>query len=412
MKFVAALLLMSSLAAAQEVTSDRISNLRVQGTLEARFPVALKSSRPLTVSFDGSDADPERFVIRIWHCDRDWQRTESIFLNDASRNAIRTQIPYTRAPQGVQGYRYSYALRLPGTTDWEQFAFSGNYVLEIWDSREEQRLGSARFIVAESLLAGGARVWNRQDPSAVAPMYQVHKVLLSYTVPPQDPRNDAPVYAQFIRTVDVYRNRECSRPYRIDVDDRDPDTFVEGWGTDALQFSIDNIPCGNEYRSLDVRSTDLYPPGTLLHRRDGADVSRWLKPGPRDHDGTSTQVNTGQYADDVQYRFELLVPPDQRPDSVFVVGDFNGWTPSEPWRLVWDVASQRFTGQGRFRRGQYDYQYVADGVDWTALEGNDWRTTNVYTAVLYYRDPRFGGFDRVLAVAQGRSPGGTEATTP
>ncbi len=411
MKFLLTVLLIVAGAAAQEVTSDRISNLRVQGALDARFPVTLVASRPLTISFDGTETDPQRFVVRLWHCDRNWQRTESIFLNDPSRNAIRTQIPFTRAPIGVERYHYSYALRLPGANDWERFTYSGNYTLEIWDADEAQRLGTARFIVAESLLAGGVRVWNRQDPSAVSPLNQVHKILVAYRVPPQDPGNPAPVYAQFIRTMDVYRNRECSRPYRVDLDDQDPDTFIEGWGTDDLQFSIDNLPCGNEYRMLDVRNTDLYPPGVVLHRRDGADVIRWLHQGPRDHDGASTQVNAGQFADDVEYQFELLVPPEHRPDSVFVVGDFNGWTPGEPWRMRWDDASQRFVVRGQFRRGQYDYQYVADGTDWTALEGNDWRTTDVYTAVLYYHDPRFGGFDRVLAVAQGRSPGGTEATT-
>jgi hypothetical protein len=54
---------------------------------------------------------------------------------------------------------------------------------------------------------------------------------------------------------------------------------------------------------------------------------------------------------------------------------------------------------------------VLNGNDWIALEGNDWRTTNVYTALLYYHDVRFGGFDRILLAAQKKSPGGTKATS-
>jgi len=412
MRSIVFLLLCGSLALGQNGPSERVLNLRVEGGLDARFPAALLTSRPVTISFDGTNGDPEQFVIRIWHCDRDWRRTESIFLNDPNQNSIRTQIPYVRAPQGVQNYRYSYTLRLPGTREWERFRYSGNYIVEIWDEGEAHQVGTARIVVAESLLASGAKVWNRQLPSEVAPLNQVNRVAVTYAVPPQDPRDDAPVYAQYIRTVDVYRNREMSRPYRIDVDDQDPETFVEGWGTNAMQFLIGNIPCGNEYRVLDIRSTDLYPPGPLLRPRDGSDVLRWLHQGVRDHNGTSTQVTAGMYADDVEYQFELLVPVVQAPDSVFVVGDFNGWDPSNVWKMGWDPSTGRFVARERLRRGRYDYQYVANGTDWLTLEGNDWRTTNVFTAVIYYRDPRFGGFDRVLGIAQGRSPGGTVATAP
>ncbi|MBI3587212.1 MAG: hypothetical protein HY088_08800, partial [Ignavibacteriales bacterium] len=58
-----------------------------------------------------------------------------------------------------------------------------------------------------------------------------------------------------------------------------------------------------------------------------------------------------------------------------------------------------------------DYQYVKSNNDWISIEGNDWRTVNVYTAFIYYYDTRLGGFDRILGYAQRSSPGGTEATS-
>jgi hypothetical protein len=56
------------------------------------------------------------------------------------------------------------------------------------------------------------------------------------------------------------------------------------------------------------------------------------------------------------------------------------------------------------KRGIFDYQYVtADFIngeiknqDWVQLEGNFWETENVYHIFIYYQDPDFGGFDRII----------------
>ena len=70
------------------------------------------------------------------------------------------------------------------------------------------------------------------------------------------------------------------------------------------------------------------------------------------------------------------------------------------------------------RRGVYDYQYVLGDVDsdgnginqeWLTLEGNDWRTVNRFTALVYYYDRHFGGFDRIIGIVRGKSPGTNES---
>ncbi len=50
------------------------------------------------------------------------------------------------------------------------------------------------------------------------------------------------------------------------------------------------------------------------------------------------------------------------------------------------------------------------GQDRFALEGNHWQTVRDYYAVVYYDDPRYGGFDRIIGIGKGTSPGGTSAT--
>jgi hypothetical protein len=76
--------------------------------------------------------------------------------------------------------------------------------------------------------------------------------------------------------------------------------------------------------------------------------------------------------------------------------------------MRYDEATKIYKLVARLRRGTYDYQYVLNDNDWITLEGNDWRTVNVYTALMYYHDPQFGGFDRILLAAQAKSPGGIQ----
>jgi hypothetical protein len=113
----------------------------------------------------------------------------------------------------------------------------------------------------------------------------------------------------------------------------------------------------------------------------------------------------------VQFQFELGRPEENSNEKIYVVGDFNGWKVDEKWRLQYDDTIKHYRLLTWLRRGAYDYQYVLNENDRIALEGNDWRTMNVYTALVYYHDVRFGGFDRILLAAQKTSPGGTEPTS-
>jgi hypothetical protein len=220
-----------------------------------------------------------------------------------------------------------------------------------------------------------------------------------------------PLYANFVKTVDIYRNREIETPHRIDADNRNSNTFIDGIGTNTLTFMIDNLQSGNEYRRIDLTNTDLVPPYEVLRLRDGADMSRWQWQGAEDHNGTSSLVTGNRYAEYVQFQFELGRPEENANEKIYVVGNFNGWKVDEQWKLQYDDSLKLYKLRVWLRRGAYDYQYVLNGNDWIALEGNDWRTTNVYTALLYYHDVRFGGFDRILLAAQKKSPGGTKATS-
>jgi hypothetical protein len=83
---------------AQTIYDQKIKGLRVNGCLEARFPVVLLDSRPLSISFDVDTKNPENFHIKLLHCDKNWNVTQTTFVNDDFKNVTRGQIPFPRRP--------------------------------------------------------------------------------------------------------------------------------------------------------------------------------------------------------------------------------------------------------------------------------------------------------------------------
>ena len=405
-----ALVLSATLAAVgQEVYTNKIKGLRVNGDLSDRFPVAGLDSGTVTIEFDLDSSQPEDFRVKFYHCERDWAITQNEFINDEMRNSTKFQIPFEHAPEAVEHYVYHYTLRVPGFPGVEKFPYSGNYVFQIWDKEQTSLLARGRFFVAERRLPCSLTVGNRYLPSVGIPLNQVNIVEARVSIPSDVSYSPDQIVPSLVRTMDIYRNRELHLPIRIDADDNNPDTFVVGLGTDNLKFVVDNVQPGNEYRHLDLSDVDFYPPNTLSRNKDGADVSRVFHQGRPDNDGQSVLLTDSRYADYIGYQFEL----DRETDDLsplYVVGDFNGWTPSDLWRMKYDAASQRYTLDANLRRGVYDYQYVCNGHDWLGVEGNDWRTINQYTALFYYHDVRLGGFDRIIGVAQAEGPGGTQPT--
>lgn len=407
---LAATAMISLSVSAQDILSPDIRGLRVNGAGSDGFPMAGLNADTVTIEFDFVKSQPEDFRVKFYHCEKDWAITQNQFINDEMRNSTKFPIPFEHAPGGVEQYTYHYTLRVPGFPGVEKFPYSGNYLFEIWDKEQTTLLAKGRFFVAERRIPFSLVIKNRYLPSVGMPFNQVNNIESNIAIP-DDANNDPEgIIGNLVRTLDIYRNRELQTRCRIDVDDNNPNTFVDGFGTHSLDFIVDNILPGNEYRHLDLTNVDYYPPNELSRSRDGADVSRMFHQGPPDNDGRSITATETRYDDYVKYQFEF----DRESDDLspfYVVGDFNDWTPSDAWKLTYDEVSQRYILQADLRRGVYDYQYVCNGSDWHGVEGNDWRTVNQFTALLYYHDVRFGGFDRIVGFSQRLSPGGTQPTT-
>ncbi|MCX6133466.1 MAG: DUF5103 domain-containing protein [Ignavibacteriales bacterium] len=409
-RILCSLFLLAPALGAQEILSERVKGLRVYGSDQAGLPVAGMQSRPITIEFDVVEESAPDVRLRVLHCDRDWNVTQNNFINDNMQNKSKEALRYEPAPAGTQFYRFHYVVSIPGISGLDRFTQSGNYIFEITDREWVNVLARGRFFVTEGVIAPSMKVTNRSLPSEINPYNQVNRIEIAFVIPPRADDQSEILFPINFRTVDLYRNRQLYTPWRIDADDSSPNTFIDGFGTSKMKFIVDNVTPGTSYRRIDVRNVDEYPEGSQLRARRGADVSRFQLPAKGDSHGTSTLTQGSRYADYVPFRFELASETRQF-ESVYVVGDFNGWRLSPDCLMVYDVETGRYIWQTTIRRGAYDYQYVVGPNDWISLEGNDWRTINLYSALVYYRDSRYGGFDRIIGFIQRSSPGGNQPTS-
>ena len=63
---------------AQVIHSDQIKGIRVTGTAQAKFPIALRDSHPIRISFDVDNVNSQNFRIKVFHCTRDWKITPCV----------------------------------------------------------------------------------------------------------------------------------------------------------------------------------------------------------------------------------------------------------------------------------------------------------------------------------------------
>ncbi|MBN1446974.1 MAG: DUF5103 domain-containing protein [Bacteroidetes bacterium] len=393
-----------------------IRGLRIYGgDDETNLPVIIKEDTArasaetdlatfLTIRFDVNENMPPRLRIRFFHCDKDWNIDTDFFVRDEFFTYTR-QLLYEPATTGTKHYQWRFRNRFPSEDHpFVRFLYSGNWIFDIVDEFDDETIyASGRFIVVENIVRSGLRVtndiWTQYNP----PFDEVHRLRLSIAVPDQ-------LFADYVRSVDFYKNFDLYHQYRVDSYDRQPNTFVEGIGLREKTFLFENLPPGNGYRVLDLRSPAIYPDGKIITRFEGPDFTRFRfgSDASRYFGSAETLPLRSFDADYLCVRFELEHTRIEHAD-VFVAGIFNHWDPQPEDRLVFDEDIEHYIVDRWLLRGTYDYQYMLGRYDeergyvvdqdWISLEGNTWDANNLYWAIVYYDDDEFGGVHRAVGFA-------------
>ncbi|WP_207431230.1 DUF5103 domain-containing protein [Sabulibacter ruber] len=373
---------------AQDVRSVQLytRNFNV-GDVLAPPIVSIEQSSPLVLEFDRMTAPRSRAVVRIHHCDFNWQRSQlqplqyvqdynEFFIMEVEPSA-GTKVPY-----------WHYRFQLP------RVKISGNYVMEVSEEGGNLLL-SRRFVVFEEQVSVGLRPVATPGAGDRYVRQQIDFNIFYPQYPLVNP-------SQEIRVV----MRQNHRWDNAKVFTRP--TFVQE-AQRRLEYQLFDVEQSflglSEFRALDTRSERFS--GIGVERRDvttNPDRVYALTGRSRAREAYSTQPDANgkfifgsrEYGNaplnaDYQQVFFQLHSPEPAPGPVYVFGGLTDWQLQESFKLTYDPEKQLYSGSALLKQGYYNYYFAVKGANGQAdaryFEGSHFATENVYDVLVYYRPP-------------------------
>jgi hypothetical protein len=383
--------------------------LRIGGGDADRLSVGATA---LTIELDLMSETYPNLELRLVHCDRHWQPTENIFVQDFMRlRSHDWDIRPTIA--GTRHYNYSASITFPRADGMLRIQHSGNYIARILDIYDDEVVvAETRFFVAEA--RADVELYTYGD-FFDSPLTDVIQKGMRIRV---EARPDVDLFSNQINAIHLYRWGDWKRPAVASSDGMfdDPpltgtrarwESFLGGMG--VAEFS--NIASGNEHRILDLTDIAIFPALGQVLTTPLSDLPRqgFLE---FDNNGVAeTRFVSSRDEDYVEFEFRLDLTGRAAREDIFVVGTFNDWTPAPEWRMQFDSTSGMYEARGLLRRARHEYQYVAGtwdaatatllGEDASLIEGNNAQAMHPYMALIYYRDLGSGGYDRIIGAGMG-----------
>ena len=356
----------------------------------------------LTIEFDAQSEFIPTLNIVFRFCDRNWNPYNNIFLFNQGKN-IGYRLDFTRLPTAVTEAKYHFAGSYPDAKGYVDFPFSGKWRFYITDSQDTSMVyASGKFYVVYPVVALQDTLKKEQLEDKIyfpADLSKVFNITTNFNLP-----ND--LYPSNVNEVEIIDNHKIDYPIIVD---RSSNTNVRQFywdGNRKFSFIARDILPGNEYRQVDLRNTNIFQGKNVKAHLDEIDYSRFFTTGKPDLNGGSIFTNyKDDYATYLNVTFTIR-PPSEVPGGIYLVGAFNNWKISSDYQLTNNYGLYSITIP--LKRGIYDYQYVIADInngsltksDWVTLEGNSWETKNIYNIFLYYNDPNYGGYDRIIGYQQ------------
>ena len=392
-----------------KVYSNQIGSLRVEvaGELISEPYIELNSDEMLEVNFDVLNHSQGRYTYSIIHCDADWQKSNLSpieYMDGFQRMPIDD---YAQSMTTTTHYT-NYRLFLPNENI--RFKVSGNYVIQVYDEDDPNRiLLSARFGIFEPLIGINATVSSNTDISFNQGHQQVSFQLNTQNLQVTNPLTELKIFV--------------SQNNRLDnvVTNLQPSMITNN------RLTYEHIPnlifeAGNEFRRIEF----------LTHRFNGMRIERIQYFNPYYHTEVMTDQSrarqTYQYDQDQNGRFFIRCLNCREPDNeadyyivhftyasplipngnIYLSGNMFQNQLNEDSRMDYNRETGQYEKSVLLKQGHYNYHYlfVSNGTTRGQLsmtEGNYFQTENEYTILVYYR-PMGGRFDRLTGKTTIRNP--------
>lgn len=356
--------------------------------------IKLNSSQKLLLSFDYLGTQNRQFRVTVDHYDKNWNRSgigPNTFLDSFSETTIQSsKISFGQRPS-YHHVEFSFP-------DNElQPAVSGNYLISVYSTDENDLLFSMPFFVTENkgeIETVVERLFAQRNDGR--PLDQLFS---TYNYP------DFVEYPQFDLSMSFVQNQFWGRTKQVEFLDTITPGKLRGY------IERDNAFVGNyEFKHLNLQYFDVderqileYQPGVtppkIILRRDIQNLDTnptWSEAafniGVPDDDRNSS------YAE-VEFRLQT---DDSIPSTsdIYVVGHFNNWMINDLNQMSFDSDKQMWTGRALIKQGLYAYKYVIvedKQVDDLALDQGFLSAQQEYLTFIYFKDPD-KNFYRLLKV--------------
>jgi hypothetical protein len=364
---------------------------------ETSLPV-ISSDGELTIEFDISGSTEPNLNIVFKFCDKNWNPVDNIFLQNYGEN-VAYNLDFKLLPFTVQDARYHFKGSFPDPENHITFPFSGKWKYFITDSPDTSKIyASGRFYFIKNELGLNVVLKKEQLEDKVyfpLSLGYVFNITANFILPDE-------LFPAYVDHIEIVENKKIDYPVSVNRTFNSNTRQFYWDGNRKISFIIRDIQPGNEYRQTDLRDINRFNSKDVRAQFDGVEYSRFYKPGRRDLNGGYLLTNfMNEYADYLNVEFSIR-PHEELFQSIFLVGAFNDWKilPEYEMENIGGIYYKTIT----LKRGIYDYQYAAadvlnneiKNIDWLLLEGNFWETVNSYHVFIYYKDPNYGGYDRII----------------
>jgi len=363
--------------------------------------VNLKTSpNVLVLEFDHLGDQLKDYKYTLTHCNSDWQPSEldeNEYLDGFTEDRI---ITVENSFNTLATYTH-YTLGLPNRNI--RWVRSGNYLLNVFDTEDEDRLVLVRrFMVVEPLWRIDAEFVRTAQVEKLDTHHEIDFTVVPKGVRISMPQNDVKAF--------VLQNGRWDnalgplKPY-----------ITRG---DNLVFDYQDqiiFPAGKEFRFFDIRSFDyrgeyvknIVDKPTYFEVTLKPDESRFDRPVLFRPDADGRFVIENQNANQtllqcdyatVLFSIKQNLPLDDA--DVYVFGELTDWQLKPEFKMQYDETTQVYWCDTWLKQGLYNYQYLVvdrntGKPDLDGFEGNWYATTNQYTILVYFR-PFGARYDRLM----------------
>lgn len=376
---------------------ENIKSIIFKGPTEDQFPIVQLGDR-IILEFDDILANEQDYYYKIVHCDYDWTPSrllKSQYLKGVDNQRIRD---YENSYTTLQPFS-NYRLTIPNNN--VSLKVSGNYVLEIYDSRNHLQF-SRRFVVYKNIVKVGAIIKRSRNFNFIDQKQVVQFSINSAEYRLVNPKRE-------VKVAIIQNYHWPTARYNIAPQFTLGNELVYKYDKETSFFG------GNEYLNFDT--SDLRAPSAAIARVEQKNLyHHYLYTNAHRNNRSYTYYpdingdfvvralqgsNDSREAEYTQVHFSLPYSTEIGLNDVFVIGKFNNYGLSEENRMTYNEDNGLMEATLKMKQGFYNYKYVIVDDDSTinlnTISGNFHFTENNYTILVYYRN--FGDlYDSIIGV--------------